>query len=178
MAQGPIAHSQPVLMQLFHQGRHDAGSGEDDFGAAGLQTRNVLPLHGFQFRVGTDLTLYFSESQNSALNPIGIIRHEPQAHGGHIGDGPTDADKRVRRRDGIEPNKFTCDGCPGGSECPVVHGAVEAKLLRQANGTQVQAELFKHVPVVAEKCTWVLPPPVSNTTTDPFATPSPTWTAR
>jgi hypothetical protein len=33
VAQGPIAHSQPVLMQLFHQSCDDAGSGEDDFGA-------------------------------------------------------------------------------------------------------------------------------------------------
>ena len=71
VTQSPVADRQRPLAQLVHDRPDDAGAGEDDVGALGLQADDRAARLGVARAVALDLAVDLGPVQDRALDGVG-----------------------------------------------------------------------------------------------------------
>ena len=105
-----VADGERVAAEQLEHGADDAGAGEDDLGAVGLQADDPAALVRGAGAEELDLPVDLAALEHRALHDVGVIGIEPVADRGEVRDGAAHPDHRGGRRPALQAREV--DGDP------------------------------------------------------------------
>src|SRR6478752_1670901 len=126
MSQAAVAHGERLISEPAEHGTHDAGTGEDDVRALGLETDDLATLGGAAGVIELDLPVDLGSVEDGALNDVRVVLFQAMLHAREVRDRPAQADERVGWVSAVEPRQVGFDSGKGGAQHILFDDAVQA----------------------------------------------------
>src|SRR6478672_4156245 len=145
-----IAHGHRLLLELRENGPDDARTGEDDLRAFRLEPDDFAPAVGVPRPVQLDLAIDLREVEDRAVDDVRVVRREGVLDGRDVRHAAAHPDDGVRLRAPVEPRQVGADRGQRLVHDLVPDRAVQAELVRIADGADVHAESLVDPGALAE----------------------------
>jgi hypothetical protein len=144
-----VADGQGVASEQREDHTHDARTGEDHLGPVRLQADDRAPLVCVEVAVELDLAIDLRAVEHGALHRVRVIDGELAADGGEVGDRAAHANDRGGYRAPVEPLELGGDCHVQPRECRPRGPLGQPVTLREAHGTDVEAEALRDAVAVS-----------------------------